>query len=157
MRLARFGLRTLLSVFVLVGVGLVLWQNVIQPRAFSPKLGGYIYYGNGSPERPHTAMVIYGERRPRIAVLDFYLDKAWQSRPGGGRYIAAAVGVGEGTSQVEIDGTRVYAYAGGLRLFIRRKDGSWEDRFIPDKEMEKFTNAGGFLVRPAEFWEQWKK
>lgn len=154
MRLSRFRLRTLLGVFVLVGVGLVLWQNVIEPRVFSPELDGCRILAD--KDRTYNAWIARSGNKARIGHLDLYLiEGTTNSQPGGANYIGSHwIPEGSTHARVEIDGTRVFAREGGLRLFIRWKDGSWEERFIPDEEMEPHLNTAGFLKKQLEFWDR---
>lgn len=152
MRLARFRLRTLLGVFVLVGMGLVLWQKVIQPRAFSPRLDGCRVLGNAN--RTYNAWVARSGKKARIGYLDLCLiEGTTKSEPGGISYHFFGSHDWSRT-WVEVDGTRIFAREGGMRLFIRRKDGSLEERFIPDAEMKPLLDQEGFLKSPLEFWDR---
>ena len=58
---------------------------------------------------------------------------------------------------VTIAGTRVFAHDGGMRLFVRRKNGNWEERFIPDEEMEPLLYVDGGLYRASEFWDRFQE
>ena len=120
----------------------------------SPHLGCVTYFGDALETRRYIAYEIsgtlHGKDMPRIAYLDLCLDDETLVPLSGG----GVCSIRPSHTVFLVNGTRVFAREGGMRIFIRWKDGTWEERFVPDDELEKLIDETGHIRRPGEFWRQ---